>query len=365
MALTNFAALTDEQLTVWKRDVWRAGRNSAFLNRFLGTGENSMIQRITELTESEKGARAVITLVADLEGDGVPGDSQLEGAEEEIKSYDIAIQIDQLRHANRLKGKMADQKSVVRFRENSKNVLGYWIGDRLDQLVFLTLSGEAYSLKNDGTARVGSQLASLDYASDVTAPSTNRYFNWEGASQAAGTLEAGDTAETTMLAPSWNMMLQLKAKAQNSFIKPLRGEMGEELYNVFMTPDGMAMLKRDGEFREAQKDARERGGSNPLFKGATVYPVDGMNIYTFRHVFHPSTWAGSNKKGQAVLLCGSQALGFADIGMPDWVEKKFDYDNQPGISIGKICGLKKPVFRSLVTSTDEDFGVIRVNTLAQ
>ena len=64
MAVTNFAALTSEQLTVWKRDVWRAARHYQFMNRFTGTGNDSMIQRITELTESEKGARAVITLVA-------------------------------------------------------------------------------------------------------------------------------------------------------------------------------------------------------------------------------------------------------------------------------------------------------------
>jgi N4-gp56 family major capsid protein len=322
-----------------------------------------MIQRITELTEDEKGARAVITLVADLEGDGVPGDSQLEGNEEEIKSYDQVIRIDQLRHANRHKGRIADQKSVVRFRENSRNVLAYWLSDRLDQLAFLTLSGESYTLKTDGTARVGSQLSQLDFAADVTAPSANRYRNWQGASQAVGVLAAGNTAETTLLDPSWNMLIEAKAYAQNNFIRPLRGEMGEELYNVFMTPDGMAKLKRDPDFREAQKDAMQRGASNPLFKGASVWPVDGMNIYTYRHVFHADTWGAGAALGQAVLFCGAQAAGFADIGMPTWVEKRFDYDNQPGISAGKICGLLKPVFRALVTGTDEDFGVLRINTL--
>ena len=363
MATTNFAALTTEQLTIWKRDVWRAARNSAFLNRFLGESNDSMIQRITELTESEKGARAVITLVADLEGDGVPGDSQLEGNEEEIKSYDQVIQIDQLRHANRLKGKMADQRSVVRFRENSRNVLGYWLGDRLDQMTFLALSGESFTLKNDGSARVGSQLPLLDFAADITAPSANRVRNWEGASQAAADLVAGNTASTTLKDPDWNMLVEMKAYAQDNFIRPLRGELGEESYNIFMTPQGMAKLKRDPDFRTAYKDAMPRSSSNPLFKGATVYHVDGLNIFVFRHVFHSDKWGSGTTKGQAVLMCGAQALGFADIGTPDWVEKKFDYDNQPGISVGKICGIKKPVFRSLVTGTDEDFGVLRVNTL--
>ena len=88
MALTNFTALTTEEKTVWSRDLWAAARNASFTMRFTGKGPNSMIQRITELTKSEKGDRAVLTLVADLEGDGVVGDYTMENNEEAIKAYD-------------------------------------------------------------------------------------------------------------------------------------------------------------------------------------------------------------------------------------------------------------------------------------
>lgn len=73
MTMTNFAALTSEQKTVWSRDVWSAARDQMFLKKFWGTGSNSMIQRITELTKDEKGARALMFLVADLVGDGIIG----------------------------------------------------------------------------------------------------------------------------------------------------------------------------------------------------------------------------------------------------------------------------------------------------
>jgi N4-gp56 family major capsid protein len=361
MALTNFAALTDEQKTVWAKDVWMAARNQMFLNRFLGDGPDAMIQRITELKKTEKGARAVITLVADLEGDGVAGDRTLEGNEEALKSYDQVIQIDQLRHANRGEGRMADQKSVVNFRESSKNVLAYWLADRLDQMGFLTLSGVAYTKKNDDTNRTGSDLPYLEFAADVTTPSSNRYLVWDGGNKdfttnsANSSLAAADT-------PTWEMLIELKAYAQDNYIKPIRGEMGMELYNLFMTPKGVAALKKDTNFINAWKDARERGPNNPLFKGADVIYVDGLAIHTYRHVYHSNTWGGGSVAGQRMLLCGSQALGMADIGEGEWVEKYFDYDNQPGISLGKIVGMKKPVFRSAVTGTNEDFGVIAVDT---
>lgn len=131
MALTNFAALTSEQKTVWSRDFWHAARNASFINQFAGSGSNAMVQRITDLTKSEKGARAVLTLLADLSGDGVVGDYTLEGNEEALSSSDITVRIDQMRNANRLAGRLADQKSIVNFREASKDSLAYWMADRM------------------------------------------------------------------------------------------------------------------------------------------------------------------------------------------------------------------------------------------
>jgi len=359
MALTNFAALTSEQKTVWVKDTWNVARNQMFVNRFAGAGSDSMVQRITELKKTEKGARAVITLVADLEGDGVAGDRTLEGNEEALKSYDQVIEIDMLRHANRGEGRMAEQKSVVSFRENSKDVLAYWLADRCDQMAFLTLSGVAYSLKNDATARTGSDLPYLSFADDVTAASANRYYVWDATGFGVNTANTGLAAADI---PTWNMLVELKAIAQDSYIKPIRGEMGMEQYNVFMTPRGIAALKRDTAFVAAWRDAMPRAATNPMFKGADVIYVDGLAIHTYRHVYRSSAWGGGAVRGQRVLLCGAQALGFADIGEGEWVEKYFDYENQPGIALGKIMGFKKPVFRSAVTGTNEDFGVICVDT---
>ena len=127
MAQTNFAQLTNEQKTIWSRDLWRQARNVSFINQFAATGPTSLVQRVTELTKSEKGARAVLTLIADMTTDGIAGDNTLMGNEEALKSYDQVINIDQLRNANLHKGRMADQRSVVNFRENSKDVLAYWI----------------------------------------------------------------------------------------------------------------------------------------------------------------------------------------------------------------------------------------------
>jgi N4-gp56 family major capsid protein len=363
--MTNFAALLTHEKKVWRRKLWRAGRNSQFLAPHIGDDDNSMVQRISELKKTEKGTKAVITLVHDLEGDGVAGDRTLEGNEEAGQASDIAIQIDQLRHATRHEGRMAEQKSVVGFRETALNNLGYWLGDRTDQLAILTMSGVSYTKQTNGADRVGSDFPFLEFAGDVTAPTANRHFRVDG----SGALQAADTSAIAAgHVPTWDMMIDLKAYAEEQFIRPLRGEGGLSFYKVFMTPTALAALKKDQKFHDALKDAMGRGPGNPLFKGAMGYYIDGLFITTHRHVYNTtgaaagSKWGGSGTvDGCRMLFCGAQALGYADLGAPDWVEKGFDYENQQAIATGKIMGFKKPVFKSQKTGTQEDFGVICVD----
>lgn len=364
MALTNFGALTQEQKTVWSKDLWRQARNMSFVNRFLGKGPNSLIQHITELKKTEKGARAVITLLADLQGDGVAGDRTLEGNEEAMQTFDQVIQIDQLRHANRHQGRMADQRSVVEFRGNSRDVLAYWLADRIDQLAFLTLAGISYTKKPNGATRVGSDFPYLEFAADVAAPTNNRRLRWDGTSSTKTLVANAATSGVAATdVPMWEMFVQLKAYAKDHYIRGVKDGGGEETYHAFLTPQAMAKLKMDSNYMQNLRHAQQRDGSNPLFTGSTV-KIDGIYLHEFRHVPNTSgtasKYGGGSVEGCQVLFCGAQALGMADIGAPEWVEKGFDYDNQQGISIGKILGFLKPKFGSIyeVNNSVEDFGVI-------
>jgi len=364
MSMTNFAKLTTEQKTVWSLDFWKRARNTAFVTKFVGSDENSMIQQVSELRKDEKGARAVLTLLSDMQGDGVAGDRQLEGNEEALTSYDQVITMDQLRDANVQEGRMADQKSIVNFRSTSRNMLGYWIGDRIDQLAFLTLAGVSYARQTNGLLRPVSDLPNLAFAADVTAPSANRRLRWDNATKALVTA-AATTAVTAADRPSYNMLVELKAYAKSRYIRGLSGDGGEEVYHVFMSPQAMAKLKLDPDYIANLRNGYTRSEKNPLFAGGIV-TVDGLVIHEFRHVYNTSGLASGSKWGAggaidgcSVLFCGAQALGLADIGAPVWEEKEFDYGNRMGIAVGKIFGLKKPQFPNIYEGgATEDFGVI-------
>jgi len=378
MANTNFAALTSEQLTIWSRDFWRVARNMSFINQFAGSGSNAMVQRISELTQSEKGARAVLTLLADMTGDGIVGDNTLEGNEESLRAFDINVQLDQLRFANRLSGRLADQKSVVNFREHSRDALAYAMADRMDQLAFLSLAGIGYTLKNNGGLRPvmnsGQNLGDLAFSSDVTAPTSNRHRRWD----ATNGLVAGDvTAVAAADKMEYSTIVALKAFAKDNYIRGLRGAGNEEMYHLFVTPQVMASLKLDTDFLANVRNAGVRGPSSSLFSGSSSLMVDGVMVHEFRHVFNTTgattgasanagsagyKWgANANVNGSASIFAGAQALAMADIGIPEIVEDSFDYGNQNGISIGKIFGLKKPVYNSDISGQVEDFGVIRLD----
>lgn len=375
MAQTNFAQLLTEKKKVWSLDLWKQARAKMFMSKFMGTGHDSVIQHITNLTKTEKGDQAVIHLITDLIEDGITDDYTLEGNEEAMKAYDQVVKIDQLRHAVRNKGKMADQRSVINFRTNAKNQLAFWLADRLDQLAFLTLSGIKYTHMNTGGLRpttnrssTGMQLKDLAFAADVSAPTDARHLRVSGNS-----IIKGDTTQITAADKlGYRHIVELKAYARDNYIRGVGAN--NDKYHLFVTPAGMAQLKLDEDFMANARHAGVRGNSNSLFSGSDMLVVDGVYVHEFHHVFNTrtaTTGSGTDGKkwgaagavdGQRALFCGAQALAFADTGAGEWEEDTFDYGNQAGISYGKIFGFKKPVWQDKVSGKKQDFGVIALDT---
>lgn len=361
-AQTNFASLTTQQKLVWSRDIWKAARDQAFITKFTGTDENNVIQRITELTKTEKGEQAIMHLVADLVGDGQIGDNEREGNEEELKSYNDTISIDLITNSVRNKGKLAEQKTVIRFREQAKDKLAYWLANRIDQLAFLTLSGIDYAYNNDGSARVGSPFPNLSFNADVSAPSAKRGVQWDQSAKdfipiAHGSLAADDS-------PSYAMIVQAAAYAKDHYIKPLISG-GKEYYVMFVKPGFMAKLKQATDYQAGIIQAADRGMTNPFFTGGTV-TVDGIVIHEHRLVYSTmgtaTKWGnGTDIQGTRSLLCGAQALGMADLGSPEWNEKEFQYGSSQGINVDKMLGFVKPKFYSIYDKSIEDFGVLAID----
>jgi N4-gp56 family major capsid protein len=368
MSATDFGALTSAQRKIWAVETWQAGRDQSFFwsNGFIGgsdTDMNSVIQRVTKLSETERGLECVMQLVQDLQNDGVVGDNKLDDNEEALNNDAQTIRIDQIRHGTKSKGEMAEQATVIRFRAQSKDKLAFWIADKMDELMFLTLSGRAYSLKLDGSTRTGSQLPSLSFAADVVAPSSQRIL-YAGAATSEGTLTSSDKL-------SWATIVRARTMAQRKRLRPIRSK-GKGYYCLLISSEQQRDLELDPTYQTIVRSAEKSGESNPLFSGAIVR-VGGVLIHSHNKVFNTfglasaSKWgSGGTVDGAQAMLLGAQAGGLATIGSTFWRESdKTDYGNRPGLGVGRKIGMLKPQFLSLYDSgTRQDFGTIAVKTAA-
>lgn len=368
MAVTDFGALQAAQKKVWAEEVWKAGRDQSFFfaNGFIGKSDNDMnsvIQRVTKLSETERGLECVMQLILDLSSDGVVGDNELDGNEEAMVNDSQTIRIDQLRHGVKSKGEMAEQATVIRFRVQGKDKLSFWISDKLDELMFLTLSGRAYTLTTTGATRTGSQLPSLRFAADVAAASTNRIV-FAGSATSEATVTTSDKM-------SWATCVRANTLAAEKRLRPIR-DGGKNYFCMVIHPRQRRDLVLDPSYMTITRSAEKQGSDNKLFTGA-IANVDGLSIHVHPKVFNTSgltsgsKWgSGSTIDGAQALMLGAQAGGIATIGSMFWRESdKTDYQNRPGIGVGRKIGMLKPQFKSFFDSNSrEDFGTIAVKSAA-
>jgi len=369
MAVTDFGSLSETQKKVWSAETWQEGRDQSFWfsKGFIGKSQkdmNSPIHRVTDLTETDRGLSCVMQLIADLQGDGVVGDNELEGNEESLVNDVQEIRIDQLRNGAKSKGRMAEQATVVRFRAMARGKLTFWLSEKIDELMFLTAAGRAFTLNTDGSTRSGSQLPGLTFAADVVAASTNR-IRYGGDATSEATLVAADTM-------TWTVVKNASAFAKRKKIKPIR-QGGKEYYALVLSTEQARDLKGDSNYININKDGGARGTKNPLFTGALAV-VDGVIIHEHNKVFNTlgatsgsAKWgAGSDVDGAQAMLFGAQAMGLALIGSTSMDESdNSDYGNRQGLSWGRKLGMLKPQFQSRPDSNaTEDFGIVSIKTAA-
>jgi N4-gp56 family major capsid protein len=336
-------------------------------NGFVGRNTADMstpVQRITELTETERGLSCVMQLVADLVGDGVVNDNKLTDNEEELINDSQEIYISMIRHGVKSAGRMAEQATVIRFRAQAKDKLAFWLSEKTDELLHLVAAGRAFTLNTDGSTRGASELPQLNFAAQVTAASSGRLL-YGGDATGEGDLVAGDTM-------TWNLLVGAQAFAKRKKIKPVMSQ-GRQHYIVLMTTEQLRDLKLDSNYQTLVSKAAPRGDSNPLFKNA-IAVVDGLVIHEHNKCFNTlgavsgtAKWGTSNTVdgGQALLL-GAQALGLATIGNAFWEEADTtDYSNRPGVAYGRMLGMLKPQYISRADgNVKQDFGVVCLKTAA-
>lgn len=335
-------------------------KKSYFEKKFVGTNENSIIQRKTEL-ESDSGDRVSFDLSVQLRGEATEGDNRLEGKEENQKFYTDEVVIDQTRKAVSAGGAMTRKRTLINLRGNARRLLSdYWARFN-DEMMFIYLSG-ARGINKDF-------LFPLNWAgrasNAIQAPDSGHML-YGGSATSKATLTANDKMTRAVIEKAQVKATMLQAQdPEAANMVPVSID-GEEHYVIVMNPFQAHDLRTSSgsEWLDVQKAAAAaEGKSNPIFKGG-LGMIKNVVLHEHRNSIRFSDYgAGSNVDAGRALFLGRQA-GVVAYGTSggmrfDWKEEMKDYGNEPTVASGAIFGFKKTRFN------DRDFGVLSIDTAAK
>ena len=364
--MANTVSTSTLRAQLWAKELMVDAMDSGYFakRKMMGTDSNNIIQIKTDLAKNA-GDRVTFGLTLKI-GGGITGDSALEGNERQITSYGQSVVIDQIRNAVRLTGRLDEQKVAYNMRMDAKDQLSKWKQEFTERQFFMKMGGVTETDLTDvggvvySTYATWSNSANPVPAADEAAGTGLRYV-------CAKSTGIDAIAATDVLTPSLISKARVKAKftsAGTPAIQPLRVD-GQDYYVMFIHPYQAWDLKNAASsiWAQAQRDAQNRGDTNPIFTGA-LGVWDGVILQ--EHEYVPTCQANSdfdtagtdcNARVFRALLCGRQAVTFAECENPNgWIEKEFDYDNMVGFATGLIGGVQKTAFNSV------DYAVVSVDT---
>ena len=335
-------------------------KKSYFENRFIGTSDNSVIQRKTEL-ESDAGDTISFDLCVQMRNKPTYGDARLEGKEESLRFYTDQVIIDQVRHAASAGGKMSRKRTAYDMRMIAKNRLGDYFARLVDELFFMYLAG-ARGINEDfieDTTYTG-------FAGNAFSAPDTAHLLYGGAATSKASLTASDIMSVTVVEKALNKAEMMQAKdPRTANMVPVSIE-SEDNYVLLMSPFQEYSLRTNtstGQWLDIQKAAAaSEGRKNPIFMGG-LGMIKNCVLHKHRNAIRFNDYgAGANVLAARALLLGRQAavVAYGTSGglRYSWEENTKDYGNEPTVASGFIGGMKKTTFNG------RDFGVISIDTAA-
>ena len=354
MSATEFGNASAQNVLRWSNKLLREAMDKTYFKRFTGKTNEAIIQILPDL-ENSPGDTVKYDLLYQNRGDGVQGDTTLEGFEEALEFYQDSVKIDQLRHAHNFR-KMTQQRTVHDLRKVGRSSLSKWYAWKYDTMMFAYLGGAV----GDGAETASGTIGSSGFAGNaIQTPETTHHLNKTGSTMSLAFLNTAKTLAKTINPRISPIMVDGKPKyvavLHPYSINALRTETGEAGWNLIQGRSGV------------------RGSDNPIYTGA-MGEYNGIVIHESEYI--PTNDGSTVLTGftaqydKANLLLGQGAGAFAMGNAYDKVDQSSngggsyfsykeqvrDYGNNKGIGVASCFGIKKNRFNS------KDFGVMRIST---
>ena len=356
------------------------------------------IIRVMDLRK-QKGHIVSVDMFNILEGLPVTGDRKLSGRMMKLSSSSMDIRIDQMRGGVDTGGRMTQQRTVHDLRTVGRAGLSGWYTRLRDQIVMTHLAGARGSqVTTDWVLPLEDHPEFQDIVvNDIQAPTYGRHF-YAGDAEDVSDLDATDILRLEDID-----RVRAVIDEQDVPLQPIRfpddpAADEDPLYVMLVSPrQWHYLINRSGAaaLRTFQQHARERGSSNPLFKGNVglwngilvkkmqrcIRFNQGDVVKTATNAAHFTTedktiggtqfgtddYVGQHAVDRSIIL-GAQSL--AEVygsgpggGAMSWHEEVTDHDNTLEASISSMGGFSKLRFRNKA-GRDFDHGVMVLDSYA-
>ena len=368
--MANFQVATGSNHNVlnWERTLNREVLKMMQFTKWFGSGTDSAIKVIGDSLRGNKpnaaGDTVYTTLLVNLTGDGVAGDTQLQGNEEALTLHRQTVTINQLRQGVKSDGRMTNQRTYINFQKEARQVLQKWGSDTLDFWNANQLAGISTGLVSNNKAGMQTPTAPSSATGNtriIYGPST---FTTEAS------LSVSHTADKFFRVTMLDTATAIAATATPA-IEPVQTGNGPK-YIAVLHPFQIMDLRTYAaagvvswyDYNKAIVQGGSGRGKDLIGNPARGALGEYNNVLIFSD--HRIPLAPSTSRVRRGIFMGAQAgsvaFGADSAGAQNlrfrYDEQEEDYKNRIGIDVRLMGGLKKNVYNSI------DHGVIVMSSYA-
>ena len=336
--------------------------------KWFGSGPDSAIRITGDALRGTKpgaaGDTVYTTLLMNLTGDGVAGDTNLQGQEEPLVMHRQTVTINQLRNGVVSDGRVTNQRTFINFQKEARTVLQKWGADVMDYWHTNQLAGISTGLVSNNKAGMQTPTApstTTDNTRIIYGPST---FTTEASLSVSHT--ADKFFRVTMLDSA-----AAAAAVATPAIEPIQTANGPKHVAICHPHQIMDLRTYAATGVVSWYDYNKaiiQGGSG-RGKDLIGDPMAGaLGEYNNTLIFsdHRIPLAPGRTRVRRAIFMGAQAASLAfgadSAGAENlrfrYDEQEEDYKNRLGIDVRLMGGLKKNVYNSI------DHGVIVMSSYA-
>lgn len=350
--MTNTTISAAVRAKQWDSKLFAEYVRASRFKRYMGSGENSIIQVKRDLTK-KKGDAITINLVGALDASSGPntGSTSLVGNEKALPNDGHKVTVAVVRDAT-VVNMEEEQASAFDVREAGRQALKDLAMRYLKNSIITALG----SIQG-----VAFGSATATQKNNWTAANSDRVLFGDATANYSATFSTAVNNITATMKLTKEVVSLLKRRAQQAAnangegIRPFTYGEDEETYVLFVGTSAYRDLKADLE--TVHENARERSKANPLFTGTTSLYWDGVVIREIPEIEGFDNTATTPVHIEPIYLCGAQALAVCWAKeLTTTLRKEDDYGFQRGVGFFEMRGVEKILWGQGTTSA-KDWGM--------